>query len=556
MHVAEHERPDPKLDAMSAEVGVLAAVPSWWARRAQLVGLPQEWQDWRRALPPPPLALPHYAGGALTRASGFALGEAYVCALSAADRYRFGRHYTPKPLADALWTEVERTRIAVGDGATVDHASGAGALLIPPLRRFVADQRDADPALALAAVASRFGGIDNDELAVWLGNAILAAELLPLWASVPEREREPMPRLLCCGDGLDVERGSASVVVMNPPFGRAPLGEQDRQRWSRSLYGHANWYGVFLHAAVERVRPGGLVAAVLPASFLGGAYYQRLRSYLAAEAPLVRLRLIDDRSGVFASGVLQETCLAVFHRGGRQREVTCSTQRINGTVRSVSLGRAVLDSRAPDLPWLLPRMLDDSALVRAASRYALRLSHYGWKASTGPLVWNRHKPQISGNETEGAVPILWAADVDRGRVERSPARDAQRWLRLRDKDAFMRLSAPAVLVQRTTAPEQPRRLAAAELTAETLSAWGGAVVVENHVNVLRCTTPNGALSPSLLAALLNSAVFDRLFRCLTGTVAVSAYELEALPLPGPDMIEEWAKLPSAELEAAIAAAFA
>ncbi|MGH2967816.1 MAG: Eco57I restriction-modification methylase domain-containing protein [Solirubrobacteraceae bacterium] len=484
------------------------------------------------------------------------MGEAYVCALSAADRYRFGRHYTPKRLADALWTELERTRIAVGDGATVDHASGAGALLIPPLRRFVADQLDADPTLALAAAASRFSGIDNDELAVWLGNAILAAELLPLWARVPERERQPMPRLLSVGDGLDVERGSASVVVMNPPFGRAALGEEDRRRWSRSLYGHANWYGVFLHAAVERVRPGGLVGAVLPASFLGGAYYQRLRSYLAAEAPLIRLRLIDDRSGVFASGVLQETCLAVFHRGGTQREVTCSTQRINGSVRSVSLGRAVLDSRAPDLPWLLPRTSPDSALVRAASRYALRLSHHGWKASTGPLVWNRHRPQISGNKSDGSVPILWAADVDRGRVARSRARETQRWLRLRDKDAFMRLSAPAVLVQRTTAPEQPRRLVAAELTAETLSEWGGAVVVENHVNVLRCTRPGSALGPSLLAALLNSAVFDRLFRCLTGTVAVSAYELEALPLPGPDVIEEWAKLPSAELEAAIAAAFA
>jgi len=556
MHIAERERPATELEATSDVVDVLAALPAWWARRARLAGLPREWQDWRRALPSSPVALPHRPHTPLTIASGFALGEAYVCALSAADRYRFGRHYTPKPLADALWTEVERARLALGDGAIVDHASGAGALLIPPLRRFVADRQDADPAAALAAAGSRFCGIDNDALAVWLGNAILAAELLPIWSRVPQRERHQIPRLLSVGDGLDVERGSADVVLMNPPFGRAALGDEDRRRWSRSLYGHANWYGVFLHAAVERVRQGGVVAAVLPASFLGGAYYQRLRSYLAAEAPLVRLRLIDDRSGVFASGVLQETCLAVFHRGGTQREVTCSAQRINGSVRSVALGRAVLDSRAPDLPWLLPRAPRDSALVHAASRYALRLSDHGWKASTGPLVWNRHKPQISGNQTDGAVPILWAADVDRGRVERSQARDAQRWLRLRDKDAFMRLARPAVLVQRTTAPEQPRRLVAAELKAETLNEWGGAVVVENHVNVLRCTIPNSPLSASLLAALLNSAVYDRLFRCLTGTVAVSAYELEALPLPGPGLIEDWAKVPSAELEAAFAAAFA
>jgi adenine-specific DNA-methyltransferase len=542
-------------DDRGAVERVLRAVPAWWERRARLAGLPPEWRDWRQALPPAPGGHLVPTDSSLERCSPYALGEAYACALPRLDRLRHGRHYTPKPLAEALWREVERSGLRFA-GPVVDPAAGAGALLLRPLRRYVAEQlAKGDPRQALAAAESRVRGVDTDERAVWLGNAILAAELLPLWARLPPTERQPLPSVLRVGDGLEQPRASAGLIVMNPPFGRARLGAEHRERWERTLYGHANWYGLFVHAAVEQVRNDGVVAAVLPASFLGGAYYQRLRSFLADTAPLVRLRLIDDRAGVFASGVLQETCLVVLHKGDHAGKVTCSTQRVNGRTRSVRLGDVRLVPSATHLPWLLPRTDADRRLVRAAASHRRRLHDYGWKASTGPLVWNRHKPRIHAEPRNGAVPILWAADIGGKRVSQSPARDRHRWIELRESDSFMRLATPAVLVQRTTAPEQSRRLVAAELTEEDLAAWGGVVVVENHVNVLRCSV-SSALTSGLLAALLNTATFDRLFRCMTGTVAVSAYELGALPLPADDVLESWQALSEPELAKAVAAAFA
>ena len=35
---------------------------------------------------------------------------------------------------------------------------------------------------------------------------------------------------------------------------------------------------------------------------------------------------------------------------------------------------------------------------------------------------------------------------------------------------------------------------------------------------------------------------DQVFRCINGSVAVSAYELEALPLPPPEEVEEIERL--------------
>ena len=55
---------------------------------------------------------------------------------------------------------------------------------------------------------------------------------------------------------------------------------------------------------------------------------------------------------------------------------------------------------------------------------------------------------------------------------------------------------------------------------------------------------NGAprVAPAALAVLLNSGVVDQVFRCINGSVAVSAYELEALPLPAPEEVKEIERL--------------
>jgi len=42
-----------------------------------------------------------------------------------------------------------------------------------------------------------------------------------------------------------------------------------------------------------------------------------------------------------------------------------------------------------------------------------------------------------------------------------------------------------------------------------------------------------AVPLAVLARLLNSATIDHAFRCISGSVAVSAYEMENLPLPAP-----------------------
>jgi adenine-specific DNA-methyltransferase len=151
---------------------------------------------------------------------------------------------------------------------------------------------------------------------------------------------------------------------------------------------------------------------------------------------------------------------------------------------------------------------------------------------------------------------MWAADIDGGLVHRDPVRDNARFLTLSGTDEqVMVLDQPAVLIQRTTAPEQNRRLVAAHLSAGVLKEWGGRVVVENHVNVARPLAASPILSPGSLNRLFATETIDRVLRCLSGSVAVSAYELEALPLSPGEILKQWSLLDGEEFIQAVATAY-
>ncbi|MDB5440528.1 MAG: SAM-dependent methyltransferase, partial [Caulobacteraceae bacterium] len=187
----------------------------------------------------------------------------------------------------------------------------------------------------------------------------------------------------------------------------------------------------------------------------------------------------------------------------------------------------------PEDPWLAPRAPAQSRLIAAAGDMAWRLSDWGYGVSTGPLVWNRFKPQLTERPGRDVYPLIWAEAVtpDGRFIHRAQRRNHAPWFRLERGDEWLRTDQACVLVQRTTAKEQARRLIAAELPADFIAQHGG-VVVENHLNMVR---PIGRtlVSPAAVAAYLNSRVADQLFRCISGSVAVSAFELESLPLPSP-----------------------
>ncbi len=485
----------------------------------------------------------------------YELGRLYTALLPTDYRARYGVYYTPPELAQRLLDQATAAGLDWAHCRVLDPACGGGAFLAPVARRMLAALRrqapTLSPAAARAQVATRLHGYEIDPFAAWISRAAVDAVL---W--VPDTLElsggvEPI-----VGDAMAADdpapTAAFDLVVGNPPYGRVGLPGELRTRYRRSLYGHANLYGVFTDLALRQAKPGGIVAYVTPTSFLAGNYYQNLRRLLADEAPPVSLDFVASRSGVF-DDVLQETLLAVYRKGAaRQRAVTATLAGAgDGGLRVSPAGAFELPAGGAE-PWLAPRTASQAPLLAAARTLPHRLADWGYRVSTGPLVWNRHKPQLTPRQAPDCLPLIWAEAVSADGTFRFRAdkKNHQPYCRIRDqRDHWLIVREPCVLVQRTTAKEQARRLIAAELPAAFLEAHGGAVV-ENHLNMIRPTDDGARVPAAVLAALLNTRVVDQLFRCISGSVAVSAYELSAWPLPAPARLGELAALVASESDRA------
>jgi adenine-specific DNA-methyltransferase len=493
--------------------------------------------------------------------AAYLIGTIYTATLPESYRSAHGIFYTPPELVERLLLMAEEAGISWDNCRVLDPACGGGAFLVPVARRLLATLEGAEPVFKLQQLGARLRGFDVDPFGAWLAQATLEIAL----QDVAEKSGRLIPLMVEMRDSLDLkpeESNDYDLVIGNPPYGRVSLDAKRREIFSRSIYGHANLYGLFTDAALRWTRSTGVIAYVTPTSMLSGLYYKELRRVLASEAPPLAVNFVTQRAGVF-DDVLQETMLAAYRKGGPAvaGKVGFIDFDPEGRARQKNAGLFSLPMRV-HAPWLLPRVPAQAALTRRLRSMPYRLADYGYGVSTGPLVWNRHKVQFQAGPGAGSFPVIWAESVtsDGRFLWRSEKRNHAPWfLAQRPKDDWLIVTQPCVLLQRTTAKEQARRLIAAELPESFIRRHRG-VVVENHLNMVRAVTEQPAMPPSVIAALLNSAAVDTAFRCINGSVAVSAFEIEELPIPHPSVITRLAQLvaanaPRAKIEAVIATAY-
>lgn len=462
--------------------------------------------------------------------AGYLLGELYTSLLPVKRRSEFGVFFTPPALARRLLVLAEQSGVDWRTATILDPACGGGAFLAPVAQRIAGASEGAKPRAVVDEIARRVRGFELDPFSAWMSQVLLEAMLI----DTCRRARERLPNVVVVCDALRMDSPAppADLVIGNPPYGRIALSRQLRAKYARSLYGHANAYALFLDLATRFTRPGGVIAFITPTGFLGGQYFRNLRALLARDAPPIAIDFVQSRKGVF-SDVLQETLLATYRRAEQAHLAHVSVLTVaapdNAQVRVVGTFEI---PEPPTNPWLVPRDSSQMALIESLKRMPHRLHDYGYGVSTGPLVWNRHKSQLCDTADDGTFPIIWAESVqpDGSFCYRAEKRNHSPFIKPNIRHGWLLTRSGCVLVQRTTALEQRRRLIAAELPLSFIRKFG-AVVIENHLNMVRGLNGSCAISPRTVAALLNTETIDKVFRCISGSVAVSASELASLPLP-------------------------
>ncbi len=484
--------------------------------------------------------------------SSYLIGTIYTALLPHDTRSDFGAYYTPPALVDRLIEMVTNEGFDWRNSNVMDLSCGGGAFLSPVALRMAnsVPKKDAkNPKKTVELISLRLKGFEIDPFAAWMSQVLV--EIAIIETCIDAKTRLPTIVKIC--DTLDTlpDKGEeVDLVIGNPPYGKITLPEHLRALYSRSLYGHANLYGIFTDIGIRWTKPEGYIAYVTPTSFLGGQYFKSLRSMLSQHAPPVTMDFISERKGVFEE-VLQETMLVVYKRSGSEKAaandpgVKVHCLKSNGPEKPVvseSIGYFLLPEGAED-PWFIPKEPEQVKLIENLLKMRNRISHLGYEVNTGQLVWNRHKKQLINEKKTGSYPLIWAESIlNDGQFQFNSKRaNHAPFFLLGKNQEFLITKKPCILVQRTTAKEQKKRIFSAVLPKEFISEHGG-VVIENHINIIRQTNSSPLISLEALTVLLNSNMIDQIFRLISGSVAVSAYELNALPLPKKSDISRLEKL--------------
>jgi adenine-specific DNA-methyltransferase len=463
-----------------------------------------------------------------------ALGRLYTHALPDKCRSDLGAHYTPPALVARLLDAAERAGHTWLTSTAIDPSCGGGAFLVEAALRISKAMCDSDPTMVLTAVSARLRGWDIDPFACWLAQLAVETALLPFVIKSSKR----LPRVVECKDAVKVfeaAKGQFDLVMGNPAFGKVKKTSEMGRKFGRSLYGHPNMYGIMTDIAIHLAKPAnGVIAFLTPTSFLGGDYFRNLRRTLTKEAPPVSIDIVESRRDVF-NDVLQEVALGCYRRGAGNGNVDCSLVHVeSGGLRIERTGTMAVPMRFEE-PWILPRAAEDAALVQRLAQMPTRLRDWGYRVSTGPLVWNRHKSRLHADYALGRYPVIWAeAIAPDGRFSLQAAKSNhcdRAWFAPAKKASDPNLVRKrCVIAQRTTAKEQSRRIVCAVLPQEVIVEYG-AVAVENHLNMFIPIGDSPPVPLTSLAAFLSTALADRVVRCINGSVALSASELSAMPLP-------------------------
>lgn len=488
------------------------------------------------------------------------LGWLYQFSIPVEVRKRFGQFYTTPAIVESMLDNVGFVGPKILESRLIDPAVGAGAFAIAATRRVidVAQQEGLEGSSVCRAVQSVIHGLDLNPLGILLTEAAISLMLVPFLEGEDASGLEPLH--LYVTDSLRIgELGGEAhsdvaeqikardgtyangfdFVVANPPYAKLPsrlLTEQQKTRFSATIYGHPNLYGLFLQIGVELLADGGRLAYINPKSFVSGLYFRNLRSFLTCHLDLERFDTFDRRTGLF-DGVLQDVVILTGEKTADRGELIelreFSGPPTQAPARSVSVAReSVLLGQEFDFSFFISAdELAHQLLARLATG-TKSLRQLGFKTATGTIVWNRLKPAMRDEPAADALPLVWGNGIRPYRFLRLGNRSGKAThAEINDKTRGITVKGPAILVKRMTAKEEKRRLVACAAPPELADSEHG-WFAENHVNVIRPIEPTIDLEAVL--GLLNSRLYDYVFRSLNGNTQVSATELDMLPIKDGD----------------------
>jgi len=291
------------------------------------------------------------------------------------------------------------------------------------------------------------------------------------------------------------------LIVGNPPYvvvGKDAVPAQ----YDAYMVGRPNLFGLFIVHAMSMLSPGGMLALVVPKSFLNAAYYSKIRNYLKTAGEIVRIVDFEKDGGFIDT---QQSTIGFVWRKGEPDETPPRLE----CPYSILFGENYIFS-------------DNADGLRELLKGSTTLAQLGLSVKTGNIVWNQRKPQLTDDSSK--TVLLYNSNIAKHNEIRllDFANDEKK--QYIDMDGIR----DTVIVVNRGNGNAAYKLSYARIDSET---WTRPYLVENHLNVIYWKGTDAVEKKRVFDQVLRSfsnPKTEEFIRTFLGNNGLSKTELETV----------------------------
>lgn len=329
-------------------------------------------------------------------------------------------------------------------------------------------------------------------------------------------------------------------VIGNPPYRKILKDAPEATSMPEICYGAPNLYFIFAAMSLFNLKENGEMVYIIPRSWTSGAYFKRFREYFLTEGKLEHIHLFVSRNKVFdKENVLQETIIIKIKKTrNAPNEVIITSSNSNldfDDVTSLAVPYNLVVSGSDYYVYLMTNKNEVQVLERLHN-FNKTLPDLGLKMKTGLTVDFRNRELLRDNEEEGAIPLFYSQHIRQGMV-RFPVQREHEYI-VTQQNGLMQENKNYLFVKRFTAKEESRRLQCGIYLAKDYPQYAK-ISTQNKINFIDGLTTK--ISECLvygLYVLFNSTLYDEYYRILNGSTQVNSTEINAMPVPDLECIQE------------------
>ena len=340
--------------------------------------------------------------------------------------------------------------------------------------------------------------------------------------------------------GRNLHPDKYDFVIGNPPYMKISKDALEVKAMPNICYGAPNLYFLFAAMGLFNLEQEGEMVYIIPRSWTSGAYFRKFRDYFLTEGKLEKIHLFGSRNKVFdKEDVLQEIIIIKIRKTDRIPDnvlITSTVSNKDFNNRSeLEVPYNIVVSGEQKFVYLITERSELDVLKRI-NKWKTTLPDIGLRMKTGLTVDFRNRDILRNQDEEGAIPLFYSQHIKDGMVY-FPIQKENQYV-VTNQKGLLQKNKNYLFVKRFTAKEERRRLQCGVYLAKKYPQYD-MISTQNKINFIDGLVSE--LSECVvygLYAIFNSSIYDAYYRILNGSTQVNSTEINAMPVPEIEIIQE------------------